>query len=438
MTLNNPLIPLSPAAFRLALRKGQGRALLHINQFGVTNIEHHLIEACTTCVAYDAQCEGMREEWLFTLVEKAQLQDSVLRAIVEAEQKISTNESHWDRKQRSAILKKMALSGSIEARKILYATLATPTDDGQLRSAEDIIALDGIEGLLKVTRRAGQQISEDPEFWVDEYYIRCCDEPLEVAQAILQTEAESDEDIKRFLAYVNQASSSRMLTSTPSPMQDFSAKQILEHLQSNPTDPCHWLRSWGKNAKEVERNQIFTALLLSNKPEQVIRLFKCFARISIPCFDDRLLKWAIHPDEKLQWAAVKALQQLTHLKLRSTAIHLIDNGKLAHGISLLINNFQPGDFAMIAGYLDVIADEDEIHRIIGQILDLYDGHPSFESINCLFFVYEHSPCSLCRFRAFKALLECCVAPVWIIEEAISDVDPKTRTLASDTAQLSTH
>lgn len=433
MALTIPLMPLSPAAFRLALKKGQGRALQQINQFGITGLEQQLAEACTTCVAYDPQCEGMREAWLFTLLEHARLQDVVLRAIVEAEQQISTNESSWDMEQRSAILRKMAVSGSSEARQVLYATLAAHSDDSYLRSATDIITLDGIDGLLKVARLAGQQLRADPEFWVDDYYIRCCDEPVEAVKAILQNEAAKDEDVASYLAGVSRTVTTQISSSTPSPWHDYSAQQILDHLKVKPADPCHWLRRWGRDAKEVERDQIFTALLLSNDAEQITRLFKCFALISIPRFDDRLLKWAVHPNEQLQWVALQALKLLRHPKLRIAAKSFIENDKLAYGITLLVNNFQHGDFEIIAGRLAEVTDEDETHRIVGLVIDMYESNPDPEAVDCLLFVYESSPCSLCRAKAFKALVDCRAAPDRIVAEATFDVASDTRALASETS-----
>lgn len=433
MPPTNSLMPLSPAAFRLALKKGQGRAAQQINDFGIRGLEQQLIEASTTCIAYDPQCEGMREEWLFSLLEYARLQDDVLRAIVEAEHQVSTNESSWDMEQRSAILGKMAASGSSEARQILYATLAAHSNDSLLRSASAIITLDGIDGLLRVARLAGQQLRDDPESWVDDYYIRCCNEPADAVEAVLQNEAAKDEDVARYLAGVSQTVTTRISSSIPSPWQDYSAQQILDHLKAKPADPCHWLRRWGRDAGEVERDQIFTALLLSNDAEQITRLFKCFTLITIPRFDDRLIKWATHPREQMQWVAVQALKLLKHPKIRAAAEFFIDNGKLAHGITLLVNNFQHGDFEMIAGRLAEVTDEDETHRVVGLIIDMYESNPGPEAKDCLLFVYESSPCSLCRAKAFKALVECRAAPDRIVAEATFDVDFDTRALASETS-----
>lgn len=438
MTPTNSLMPLSPATFKLALKKGQGRALQQINEFGITGLEQQLIEACTTCIAYDPQCEGMREEWLFTLIEHARLQYDVLRAIIEAEQQISTNESSWDMEQRSAILRKMAASGFSEARQMLYASLAVHGDDSHLRSATDIISLDGIDGLLKVARLAGQQLRGDPEFWVDDYYIRYCDEPVEAVNAILQTEAAKDEDVARYLAGVSRTVATQISSSTSSPCQNYSAQQILHHLKAKPADPCHWLRRWGRDVGDVERDQIFTALLLSNDAEQIMRLFKCFALISIPRFDDRLLKWAAHPEEQMQWVAVQALKLLSHPKLRAAAKSFIDNGELAHGITLLVNNFQHGDFEMIAGRLAEVTDEDKIHHIVGLVIDMYESNPRPEAVDCLLFVYESSPCSLCRAKAFKTLVECGAAPDRIVAEATFDVDFDTRVLACETSSKLPH
>jgi hypothetical protein len=76
-------------------------------------------------------------------------------------------------------------------------------------------------------------------------------------------------------------------------------------------------------------------------------------------------------------------------------------------------------------------DADEVHHLVGELLDLCEAHPGADALDCLLYVYELSPCSTCRRRAVEALIDTNIAPAWVLAESAFDADPDTRALVAD-------
>jgi hypothetical protein len=50
--------------FAGALRKGQGRALMHVRHHGLNDVADLVLAACLEDQSYDPQCEGGRAAWM--------------------------------------------------------------------------------------------------------------------------------------------------------------------------------------------------------------------------------------------------------------------------------------------------------------------------------------------------------------------------------------
>ncbi|GLZ88707.1 hypothetical protein Pres01_47580 [Metapseudomonas resinovorans] len=427
MRIEHPALPLTKAAFFAALRTGHGRAIQQIENHGSNGLEDKIIEACVTCLSYDPQCEAARAPWLFAIVERAKLNTEVMQAIKAIEHKPSSPKQR-DFDQRSAILKELAASGSDDARRLLYSSLARIPETSDVIGADDIVALDGMDGLIYVARQLGRWLQDDPDFWIDDHL--CSQFDGEKGLAALEREAAVDPDVASYLAEIRKTCEGFSGSSTRFNTTAYTATEIVAHVKKNPRDRCYWFRQWGAQADNDQREIVFAVLLASEEPEHAKRLFRCFTKTGVPRFESRLLQWIDHPDEELQWAAITALAPITHKELRQAAKRLIADGNIANGIALLVNNFVEGDFSMCAGQLARFEDADETHHLVGQLLDLCEAHPGIEALDCLLYVYEFSPCSTCRKRAVKALTDTNTTPLWVLAESAFDADPETRALVS--------
>ncbi len=244
--------------------------------------------------------------------------------------------------------------------------------------AEHIVALDSLDGLLRVARQLGRWLQADPDFW-------CPDVSTGIAGgfAALEREALVDPDVRSHLAGIHKRQRLRS-TSKRFDATAYSAADIVAHVNQDPKDPCHWFIAWGMQATPEERETLLAALLASD----------------IPRFDVGLIKWLWHPDEQVRSAALKAVMRLQHSALRQATLQWIAEGNMADGLQLRVNNFEPGDFALCAMHLEPLNDPD--HRLVSRLLDLCNAHPGADALDCLLYVYALSPCSTCRKQAVRA------------------------------------
>ncbi len=431
MHIEPPTYPLTPEVFRAALRTGHGRAKQQIVAYGAARLEDEVVNACVSCLTYDPQCEADRTPWLFSIIDRAKLNERALKALETAVLQPATD-NHRDMDQWSGILKELAEAGSANARRLLYASLRRSPLTSDVIGAEQIVALDGLAGLIHVARQLGRWLKADPNFWVNDYLSAQLDPSIdaEAARAALELEAQADEDVATFLAGARKTREAHASNPGRPDRSGLTGAQVVALIEGNPRDQCHWLRQWGLKAASDQRGVVFTALLASGEPEHVKRLFRCFAKTGVPRFDGRLIRWLASSDGQLQWSAVAALAHVKHADLRDAALRLIADGDMANGITLLATNFEAGDFGLCSAHLKPLADADDTHHLVGSLLDLCEAHPGADALDCLLYVYELSPCSTCRSRAVKALIAGGIAPAWVLAESASDADPDTRALVS--------
>jgi hypothetical protein len=430
MRIQHQVLPLAKASFAAALRTGHGRAIQHIENHGSNGLEDMIIEACVACLSYDPQLEAERAPWLVSIVDRAKLSAEVVQAI-KALENTPPPEDQRDSNQRSAILKELAASGSEDARRLLYSSLALFPGTASVIGAEEIIALDGLDGLKYVARQMGQWLQADPDFWVDDYPIKQFDAStgIEGGLAALEREAAVDSDIASYLAGIRETRDSHSGSSTRFEPMLFNGNEVVAYVKKNPREQCYWLKRWGTQATNNQCDIVFAALVASEESEHVKRLFRCFAKTGVPRFESRLIRWIDHADPQVQWAAVEALAPKTHGELRRAAKRLIADGNVSNGVALLVKNFFEGDFSMCMKHLTQLDDADATHHLVRELLNLCEAHPGQEALDCLLYVYEFSPCSTCRKRAVKALTDANTAPAWVLVESAFDADPETRALA---------
>lgn len=430
MTIEQPTFPLTADQFAAALRRGHGRALQQVDRHGPGGLEDAITQACVSCLTYDPQCEAERAPWLMAIVDRARLGEQVLRAI-ETALREPLPENRHDMVQRSSILKELAAAGSHDARRLLYSSFARLPNTSEVVGDEQIVALDGVDGLLRVARQLGRWLQADPDFRVCDGLAAQIGDSVAVddAMAALEREATRDADVASYLAGVRSTRESYGSAPKRFDVTGRTGAEIVAHVHSHPKDSCHWFWRWAAQASDDDRETVFEALLVSQEPEHVKRLFRCFAKTGVPRFDRRLLRWITHPDGQVQRAALNSLASNTHADLRQAALRLMASGDLASGVTLLANNFEPGDFASCAGSLETPGDDDA-HSLVGSLLDLCKAHPVAESLGCLLDIYEHSPCSTCREQAVALLIDTDGVPRWVLEEASFDANPDTRALVA--------
>jgi hypothetical protein len=68
---------------------------------------------------------------------------------------------------------------------------------------------------------------------------------------------------------------------------------------------------------------------------------------------------------------------------------------------------------------------------VGELLDLCEAHPGDEALDSLLYVDEFSPCTTCRRRAVKTLIDTNTAPSCVLTACAFDAALETPALVGD-------
>lgn len=444
-----PRLPLNRKQFANAVQKGHGRALMHVQRYGATKLEDLIIDACVHARAYDPQCEGDRTCWLMKIIDAGKLEASVRQPILDTLVRCDSEARFWDLSQMCGITATLAARGSEDARRALYATLAKNLGSMDLIGAQEIIELDGGDGLIHVAQCLGEWLRRDPQTQLDDLPLKWFDERHghESASRVLELVASSDQNVRAYLDYLENLSEGEAAHSTQQAersrlkleplaledggreahirrMQAISVDQVLEGIQEDDDSKLRFpLNSWGGYADSADLRVIADVMLAETDTTRLRKYLMVFMYRSLPSFDRRLLPLLDHENERVRWYSIQVLANHRHDEVRRIAVkRLNQQGAQSGALPLLRNNYRSGDHRLIERQLRISDDSDEVHRLVSDLVDVFEANPSPDARLSMLFVYEHSPCSNCRGDAVKILIAWGSAPDWLLEECWFDAD----------------
>jgi hypothetical protein len=126
-------------------------------------------------------------------------------------------------------------------------------------------------------------------------------------------------------------------------------------------------------------------------------------------------------------AASHALSQISDPRVRVLGLEILGDpdrygARKSAGAKLLEANYQAGDEAILIDFLRSECDEDARHWIGMSAEDIAEAHLSADSVAVLGALYEHGPCSFCRWRAVSELRKREQLPAWMLEECRYDAN----------------
>ena len=423
--------------FRKALRKGQGRALQAVLAEGRLIDEEAMLDACLHDRSYDPQLEAERAPWLIDILTAAESVDRFQTPILDA---LSRSGDTWDLAQLCELAEVYAQRGSEKARKALYrAWDRSPDPSAPWLAEEQILRLDGLEGLLYIAERRGAAVRRGDENWGLHDTIRDAEGicgPKAVADA-LETSALRSADVAAFAKqaeeerrrHLEQASEDRV--GLRKEVQALPLAQVLDAIEGKSTGLSnHMLSRWGRRADEDSLQCVAEGLLRETDPERLVRYLAVFSRRPLPKFDAGLIGLLDHDDADVRRGAARALSENEAPALRDLALSRLEDGK-ADGdtLGLLKRNYRAGDHRLVEARLAECEDPDETHDICWGLRDVFDQADRSEGAGCVLFGYEQTPCSNCRQVFFAWLMDRGEAPAEVTAECRFDANPDIRELA---------
>lgn len=401
-----------------------------------------LLHAAAWCPVYDPQCEEERATWLVEMLASADLGKEAVNRIVVANQRQQS--TFWDRDHRCSVLKELARRGVPEARNQLYQMLSREDDTADVVGAEQIVELDGADGLLFVAEKLGEWLEMDPSFRVDDRILWAFDESEGTGAGIrvLSMVFEQTPAVARFLAALEHPPSIESATlmvprgltvdgkqQHVTRMKNISVEDVIAKVRADTSDRLYWLVSWGCHAESTDRDKIFETLLHESDPGRIAKYLRVFTRIGVPEYHPRFSDWLEMEKEDVRAIAVKVLSNMSDPRVRKHAIARLTRDENArHFILLLTKSFEPGDHRFLEAALRDIRDDHERHSMLYDLLTVFENNPVTHCTDSAVFIYENTPCTNCRMRALKLMMTMATSPSWILEELRFDSSAEIRSL----------
>jgi len=390
--------------FRGLLKLGLGRAILYARDHDVSDFRESILDACLHCYAYDPQVEGTRGEYMLELLDltadKEFYYDEVLKAL-------PCSGDDYDAVQRFRIAARLAAQGNERAKRVMYESYNPGPRHGESIAIE-FLEMDGVNGLLFSTEKLGALLmttNQKVDLGCLQYVAKERLGEQEVRDALQRAGANNPRLEAYRLAVEASRKSSDARLAHSSEMMNATYEQLRTKL---PEMGFPWITSWGERASEPDIERAAHGLAAARDPRERSAHLRIFVRRRFPLDVQLLLSLVGVEEERVGLAALKALSQITHPAVRQLAFRLVERRASWRGeaIELLARNFSPGDHATALRWFEVEKDPEVRHALGLGLIDLWERYLDDETeVAMLHALYERGPCSFCREKTVRRLIE---------------------------------
>jgi hypothetical protein len=390
--------------FRQLLQLGHGRAILYARDHNVDGFRNVILDACLHCRAYDAQMEGTRASYMLDLLDlmpgKEFYYDEVLNVL-------PGSGDDWDAAQRFHFAACLATDGNDRAKRVMYKSYNPGPKKGEAIAIE-FLQMDGIDGLLFASEKIGALLTATTEKVDLGWLMSAAKETVgeqEAREALRKVGAGNPRIEAYRLAEEESRNHLDDRLRKSGEMMSATYEQVKPKLLEMTSG---WIASWGARANDAELDHAARGLAAARSPKEQYAHLRIFARRLFPLDIQLLFSLVDVEDERVGLAATSALSQITHPEVRQLAFRLVETGAKWRGeaVELLARNFRPGDHAIAVRWFEAEDDLETLHSFGMDLTDLWEQHPDEETeVPMLLAMYERGPCSFCREKTVRRLIE---------------------------------
>lgn len=403
---------LNAEAWKLAFRRGLGRALQRVNEVDPAVVRPVLLDACLNDRAFDAQIEGVRARWMAEFLRRSALGPGLVPDIVA--HLGDPTETSWDADLRLEVLARLVKAGHGELADVLRAAfpmLFRRFPHGTAPTA--LLLIDGVDALLPFARQYGEWLESDPEAWVDQgCFVEFRDVLSEEAiHATLCRAATTDGRIAAVVRALDESRSWR--PGEPPPPRPVTARELEAAVR---VDKEAWrLISVGRRLDDVQMRDLIARIASEDDPVVLQRLLtlcrghwtpfsRSKSRRASLDMPQVIRDLARHGDGDVRIAAMEVLEFADDPSRAGLARDALRAGPLqvrVAALGLLGRHCLPDDVPSILGILgdlplDGMAFDAVHYGVIRPLRAMLDGQAGASLAEALAWGYETSPCGCCR------------------------------------------
>lgn len=420
--------------FKSAMLRGLGRCVKAV-QHEPEKYRDIVLWACKRNIAYDAQCEGTRSWYVYTLASAYSDRETFINAAAGALARYRSN-GGWDLLHLSELLMFFAQDGYESARYAVEAKYQDSLADMHRRKRRPnrvFHALSDLEQLglvLAVDRTSFLRVARDfGRLYAEKPYMEDGDFPWFFAskgdqyRRTMERAAQKDAFIACFLRRERA---------------DIAARERLwEERKTDPQEQLTGVRlsRWLEKRADADTVERYVNVYLEQpQPQLRAQALSAFSLCPYPGDPQPIMEDTNSDGEQLQNAAWRALENIRNPAVRDFALRNAAGGlRTPENFALLVTNFMPEDGPLLERLLrELIAakDWDDVHAAG---LNIYRAFGKDSGIprpkHLLPLLYEYNPCSICRESALTYMSRHRMLTKEILEECLVDSYDDIRRMA---------
>ena len=390
-----------------------------------------VLYGCLHNLSYDAQSEGTRAGYVYSLTGFFEDRDYFVLPVCEKFIKMSTRDT-WENQHLCELLSLFACDGNKEAEAalrqrygLLYNRMTVKKRFSSYDSDRDAfeqIAVElsgsGTDELLKIIKDIGRLITVNKhykEYFLFDLFIFSSEQNYTRRRLLKlireKTGAEYKSFYEAYTAFIKEEKAEKSCVENKTP----TAAELSGEAKNGGISPSS--RVFFGRAGDDEKKALAEAL--ENEPDEnkKAEMLSVFSGEDYPGSEDKLTEYIESDNEKLRAAALSVFEESRSEKLADYAYRLVKEKK--HGYealcSLLYNYKKEYKDTLLNALYSIKTDKDSLHAIIMTINNARDKGVRLPR-EFFVFVYEKSPCSFCRGDAVRYMS----AHRWLTPEIISE------------------
>lgn len=396
--------------------------MIHAERCGTEELRGEIRNAALFPNVYDAQCNGLGEAWLARLCVAAGLVETFL------------SQDHGitgDLELRCGMLAQFALLGHDRARADLRGLCRYDEKTGWVLGAGEIVEVDGEDGFLFVADRVGETLLERPDYWGSTYIASLLDEKAGKgrAMAIMDRESPRNPNIAAFReAVLKSEAKPRPRPVRIKPSVDELLEQILQSEK-----PVRYFRTSSRHATLDEGRFIAALDFQKLNPVALENYLRFFGKTGFPELWEEHLALLVHPEARVRQQAHSTMSHHAEPELRKAAYETLARGEVSNFVCLLHRFARRRDTKPMLEAISApgaFEDDFELHGTVLDLLHLVEKKKRMKDVRLATWIYENSPCRMCRYGSVKVMVDRSILPHWIAEECLADAYDDIREIAA--------
>ncbi|MGD9682350.1 MAG: hypothetical protein AB7W16_14280 [Candidatus Obscuribacterales bacterium] len=411
--------------FARALRHGLGAAYLHVKEYGDSGVEKHLLNACLKDLVYDGQIDSGRAGWLARMLDRTGRIEKYAEAIHAALTAESSGEE-WDLEQLVQLACELFERGFGEFKDVLLGLAQDKQDSiGQITLGEALIDVAGLTGFAVA---ADKMVRTGADNWekhsLYEYACRSCGNAEEV-DTFIGSQFWSDVQVEIADRQQPVATSSR---------EPLSLAQVLDVIENGekPEREHYRCRVFGRTATDEELLIVADRLEKEKDPLRLYAYLAVFWNRPLPVASPKVIRHLFSENADIRRSARNALSMVRSSAVRKAALKALKSDTedlIVSGLNLLKLNYQKNDLGILTSGLGRLENVNQIHWGARAATGIAERSNDVALSGVLAWVYEYTPCGLCRGGALNRLIQWGTAPAQVLYEAQWDAEEDTRRMA---------